>query len=580
MARHSSPPDRATGPARPDSADGDAPNEALDDLESNPGVPFDLVTLKHAARAFPPPVSAQGYRAGDVLAGKYKLLRVLGHGGMSSVWAVQNLVLDAQYALKLIRNDGGDANAAERMLREARSAARIEHPAIIRMFDFGVTDRGDPFLVMELLTAPSIRERLRREGPMNPAEAVRLLLPIAEALSVVHEHGVVHRDLKPDNIVCVSAGAGRFQPRLIDFGIAKQLDDETSRITQTGFVLGSPEYMSPEQALGLADVDQRTDVWSFSVVLYEMIAGVTPFARDGDFASILHAVVEEPPLPLQDRGVHEPELWAILSRGLRKYRDGRFQDMHSLGVALARWLVRHGVEEDVCSQSVRTVWLGTSSSAPPVALEARDVERARAAALDEPYEVPKRGAFRTMIGAGVGLLVTALIAVGGLYVATGSTPFGVSTKAASGRAPEPAPVKAPARTFDSPNVPAPPLDPPTEEAPRVDAPAPSEAPSPAKPTTSSPDIGSHPRNDHSAKAKPIESHGAIAHRDKSGHERSPGARSKREREEKPPPPSLDDSERSGRTVLPEVKPPPDYGRAPDEPSDNPYVDDETKDGSE
>jgi serine/threonine-protein kinase len=464
---------------------------------------------------------------------------------MAALWVVQNLVLDAQFALKLIRNDSGDAHSTERVLKEARSAARIEHPAIIRMLDFGVTDRGDPFLVMELLSGVSIRERQRNAGPLTPIQAVQLLLPIADGLSVAHAHGVVHRDLKPDNIVCVTEGVGRCQPKVIDFGIAKQLDQESANLTLAGTVLGSPEYMSPEQARGLPDVDHKTDIWAFSVVLYEMVTGTTPFFRGSVIAEVLRAIVEEPARPIADFGIDEPELWSIISRGLQKFPAARWDDMHSLGTALAEWLLRRGVEEDACAQSVRMVWLRGSSSAPPLAIDRRaaEDERARHVALAADYDIPKKGLFKATLGIAGAILTLALISAAGFVAVRASD---LTAPVTAGQ--QPAPLLEP-----------PPLLEPTTRA--------LDIPLPAAITTAPPaDTLEEAVAPTAAVEKPV----AHATRE------TPKARRRApfvpySAAQPDPAPTSAAASSAGMTALPEMKPPPEFGETT---SDNPYRDDE------
>jgi serine/threonine-protein kinase len=508
---------------------------------------FNLVARKHhQSGGHPGAIHDDEYQPGDVIAGKYELVRLLGQGGMSAVWVVQNLVLDAQFALKLIHNYENDEHAGERMLREARSVARLDHPAIIRMFDFGVTPSGDPFLVMELLTGVSLRERLHDSGRFDPVEAVRLLLPVAEALSVAHAHGIVHRDLKPDNVVCVSAEGGRTQPKLIDFGIAKQVDEE-SRITQTGMVLGSPEYMSPEQALGLYEVDFRTDVWSFSILLYEAVTGATPFYHAGGPAAVLRAVVDQPVPALADFGIRDRELWSIISRGLQKSLDERWQDMHSYGEALARWLLHHGVEEDACMQSVRHVWLGgTSPSAPPVAFDAHRVAPAKPAALEEQYVLPKRSLLRTGLSVLGALLTFAFVAYAGFRFvrpSSGSSPA-AAPAAGEPEVPRGAPMTAPAKLGDEETPPPPP---------EVEPPAASAEPASAAPQEKE----QEPRARERRGADSTKKH-------RSRPERTPKSRDFVAPEPEPFP----------ATELPELKPPPEFETKP---SDNPYRDDRPPD---
>ncbi|HTJ81695.1 MAG TPA: serine/threonine-protein kinase, partial [Polyangiaceae bacterium] len=210
------------------------------------------------AKSAPPPRASdvevvpevRHLREGDLLSGKYRLVRALGQGGMGSVWAAHNEALDVEVAIKVIRADVRgivDAHVAERLLREARAAAQLRHPAIVRIMDFGKTEGGDPFIVMELLKGDDLAVHLERGGRMSPVNAVRTLLPIAHAMVAAHERRIVHRDLKPENIVLAVQDDDSLQPKLIDFGVAKHEKGPSARITSAGSLLGSPGYMSPEQ---------------------------------------------------------------------------------------------------------------------------------------------------------------------------------------------------------------------------------------------------------------------------------------------------------------------------------------------
>src|SRR5450432_3077808 len=222
--------------------------------------------------------TSQVHAVGDIIAGKYRLEQLLGEGGMGAVWRAFNLHLEAPVALKLIRADLDRELLTLRLKQEARAAAKLGHPAIVRIFDVGESEFGDPFIVMELLTGQSLAAVLVAEQRLVAVRAVQLLLPVADALCAAHAKGIVHRDLKPDNVF-IAIEDERVQPKLVDFGIVKLSDrgDLDQHLTQAGAVLGSPEYMSPEQARGRDDLDHRTDIWSFCVVLYEALAGVTPF---------------------------------------------------------------------------------------------------------------------------------------------------------------------------------------------------------------------------------------------------------------------------------------------------------------
>lgn len=313
-----------------------------------------------------------------MIAGKYELIRPLGQGGMGAVWVALNRDLDTHVAIKLIRPGLDAAFVSERFVAEARLAARVEHPAIVSVFDLGHTERRVPYIVMELLRGDDLRTLLEQRTRLPATYAVQLLLPVAEALATAHAKGVVHRDLKPENIF-VAQLDDRVQPKVVDFGIAKA-ESPGRRITRSGAVVGSPDYMSPEQARGLEDVDQRADVWAFSVVLYECLTGSPPFA-DSSYEALLRDIVEKPVKPIMELGVADPELWAILERGLAKDREQRYSKMRELGRALAHWLRARWIDEDVCGQSLRASWLretefgrGSASGIEPLAKDLTPAE--------------------------------------------------------------------------------------------------------------------------------------------------------------------------------------------------------------
>lgn len=321
------------------------------------------------------------YNAGDVIANKYRLTKVLGEGGMGAVWLARNLALEIDVAIKLIRHDYANAEGAMRLLQEARAAARIGHPCIVRVFDFGTTERADPFIVMEVLQGESLAQTLKRKGRLSAISAVRTLLPVAGALGAAHGKGIVHRDLKPDNIRLVTDDRGAVIPKVVDFGIAKLHHDDIPReTTQAGVILGSPHYMSPEQACGRSDVDHRTDVWAFSVMLYEVITGKRPF-EGANYNALISSILVFHPAPLSDHDVHEPDLWTIIQKGLTKEPEDRWQTIHEYGEALAVWASQRDVETDAAGNSLRAHWLAARvhrplSEFPPAAELPNDPPRA------------------------------------------------------------------------------------------------------------------------------------------------------------------------------------------------------------
>jgi serine/threonine protein kinase len=299
--------------------------------------------------------SSPRYGTGDLIADKYRLGRKLGEGGMGEVWLSHNETLDIDVAIKLIRRELATEEMADRLLHEARAAARLGHPAIVRINDFGKTNRGDPFIVMELLDGEDLASTLAKRGTLGTETAVRMLLPIAHALTAAHNKGIVHRDLKPENIYVAKSDDGHIQPKLVDFGVAKLESQHSHRITQSGALLGSPLYMSPEQARG-DDVDHRADIWALGVVLYEAITGGAPFAGK-NYNAVLYSIMSNPPTPITNIGIGDADLWALIERALQKDPDRRWYSMRDFGEALAHWLEDRGVHEDITGASLQTTWL-------------------------------------------------------------------------------------------------------------------------------------------------------------------------------------------------------------------------------
>jgi len=268
-------------------------------------------------------------------------------------------------AVKVIRADVAETakeKLGERLLQEARAAAQLGHPAIVRMMDFGIAPGGDPYLVMELLDGEDLATALDQRGRVNPAKAARILMPIVHALAAAHDKGIVHRDLKPDNIILAQTEAGQIQPKLIDFGIAKLHGRSKKRLTVVGDSLGTPEYMSPQQAKG-EDVDATADIWAMSVLFYEMVTGRLPFDAP-NYHALLRAIIEDDPEPIGNLGVQADDLWVVLRRVLAKKPEDRWQTMREFGQAIATWLVAQGVSEDICGASLRATWIDKNAYGP------------------------------------------------------------------------------------------------------------------------------------------------------------------------------------------------------------------------
>jgi serine/threonine-protein kinase len=449
----------------------------------------------------PPPrreVQEETYLAGDVIADRYRLVRKLGQGGMGVVWVAHSLVLGVDIALKLIRASAAGPGLSSRMAREAQAAARLAHPALVRVFDFGWTTRGDPFLVMELAQGETLATMLQREGRIPAIKAVQWLLPLADGIRCAHEKGIVHRDIKPENVFIAADPLGRLQPKLLDFGIAK-LDQQPQdgRLTQRGAVLGSPEFMSPEQALGAHDIDARADVWSLSVVLYEMITGVVPF-KNPNYNGLIQSIINDDPVPASDFGTCDHGLWRVIARGLEKSVDDRWGSMTEFGEALGLWLYEHGVKEDICGNSVRALWLdgalsgvrpdiptghpranvtsGAEATTESSKLGRLSLIKLKAWQVSRRAFGPRAPIVLAVLGMALGVAVTLAVTSGGRDEAKNETPA-----TAAPPAPAPMPREGPATTAAAPANQTPPSPSVTAETP----------PPPATATTKAPVVSRH-----------------------------------------------------------------------------------------
>ncbi|HVU03762.1 MAG TPA: serine/threonine-protein kinase [Polyangiaceae bacterium] len=225
--------------------------------------------------------SSSAWGPGYVIAQKFKLVRRLGQGGMGSVWAADHLALNSQVAVKIIDPAiASNAEALARFLREAQSAAALRSPHVVQTFDYGVED-GVPYIAMELLEGQSLAQRLEAVGRLSLEDTARILTDVGRAISRAHDAGIVHRDLKPDNIFLVQNDDEEIA-KVLDFGIAKATGNAlgNSSQTRTGAILGTPYYMSPEQAEGNRSVDHRTDLWSLAIIAFECVVGQRPFSSE------------------------------------------------------------------------------------------------------------------------------------------------------------------------------------------------------------------------------------------------------------------------------------------------------------
>ncbi|MGK3984291.1 serine/threonine-protein kinase [Sorangium sp. So ce136] len=276
-------------------------------------------------------------REGQVLAGKYRVERVIGAGGMGVVVAATHLQLEERVAIKLLLPAAARSRTlAERFVREARAAVKVKSEHVARVTDVGTLESGTPYMVMEFLAGSDLSDALRTGGPIPPQAAVEYVLQACEALAEAHAAGIVHRDLKPANLFLTRRADGSPCVKVLDFGISKVATGGADpRITDTKAVMGSPLYMSPEQLKSSRDVDARTDIWSLGVILFELLAGEPPF--DGaTMPQLCVAIMQGVPRPLAAfRADVPPALEAVVLRCLEKTPERRFRDIGELAEALA-----------------------------------------------------------------------------------------------------------------------------------------------------------------------------------------------------------------------------------------------------
>ncbi len=294
-------------------------------------------------------MAQQAPQAGRVLNGRYRLEEKLGEGGMGQIWRAEHLILKAPVAVKLVDREAiPDDETLSRFIREAQAAAAIRSPHVVQILDYG-TDGQVPFMVMELLDGETLAQRLKREKRVSAAETARIITHIARAVGRAHEEGIVHRDLKPENVFLVKNDDEEVA-KVLDFGVAKMenanFGSEGTR-TRTGSILGTPFYMSPEQAQGNKTVDYRSDLWSMAVIAFECLTGVRPFYSDGLGDLVLQICIRDIPVPSRIAPVPLGfDAW--FKKGTQREPDQRFQSARELVESL----------RDVLGLEPRETWAG------------------------------------------------------------------------------------------------------------------------------------------------------------------------------------------------------------------------------
>jgi serine/threonine-protein kinase len=276
----------------------------------------------------------------SIIAGRYELQSLIGEGGMASVWRARDLTLERQVAVKVLfaRDERDREKLVKQFVREARIAASVQHRNVIHIVDFGTTEDQRPYMVMELLEGESLGQRMHREPQLGIEEVVHIASLTLRGLAAVHSAGIVHRDLKPDNIFLVRDTSAGLFPKILDFGISRSVEPRSGRrsalTTQEGIIVGTPEYMSPEQARGLRNLDHRTDVYSMGVILYEALTGKLPFNNEHVGDLIIQIVTAQIPC-VHELAPHVPRsISDVVSTAMSREREARFTDAVEMQRAL------------------------------------------------------------------------------------------------------------------------------------------------------------------------------------------------------------------------------------------------------
>ena len=392
---------------------------------------------------------------GATIADRYVLQDLIGEGAMGLVYRASHVRLPRPFAIKVLFGDmASDARMRLRFAQEASAACRLSHPNVVTVVDFGKSERGLLYLVMDYVDGETLSELITREAPLSERRVIELARQLCEGLGHAHGQGVVHRDFKPDNVVLEPRDGGSPVPRILDFGLAITANDDDTfdgRLTQHGWVVGTPAYLSPEQARD-EEVDQRADLYALGVVMYEMLAGVAPF--EGNAMEVAHRNMLEPVPPIRTRNpdVHvSAELERVVRRLLEKKADDRFATADEVIAALdyIDETFDYGISEGMAA-----LVLGDP---PPVAVAEPFL----------PFEVNRPHRLRR---AALGLTVVAAVA-GLLYLVTGGDASFVGTAEVAAHTVEPAPAETAVSLADLPSAPA--------ESPAVQSPAAPEAPAPA-----------------------------------------------------------------------------------------------------
>jgi eukaryotic-like serine/threonine-protein kinase len=419
--------------------------------------PFDGTRLD-APVASPAAVrpGSDDFGSGSIIGGNYRVDRILGEGGMGTVFAVTHTKLNKKFALKLLKKElAKDPDTRARFLLEAQAAGQIHHPNVVEITDYASLPDGSAYLVMEYLDGQPLSKMIKLGGAIPALRAASIIRDVANALSAAHELGIVHRDLKPDNVFVIQQ-KGREISKILDFGVAKVAG--SAKLTRTGMVFGTPHYMSPEQASG-GVIDGRTDIYALGVIMYEMFAGRVPFEADTYMGVLTKHMFEAPIPPSQVSGAAK-ELGAledVTLKALAKRPEDRYASMNELVVDLDR-IVQTG------PHGIPIVAAKLDGLKRPDFRAPRDEAERALAGLAEQLEPPARAEIAAAYANDrerrvrrIGAIVVASVVVAGISIGALAL---FSKKPSEPNEPTPS---APASTFTKPRItdPEPTPEPPT-----------------------------------------------------------------------------------------------------------------------
>ena len=413
---------------------------------------------------------------GQVIEGKYRIVRLLGEGGMGAVYEGENVAIQRRVAIKVLHSNVADnLDAVGRFEKEAQAAGRIGSDHITEVLDLGqLSSSGERYMVMEYLDGTTFSQRIKDRGRLTAAEAAPLVAQLLDGLGSAHDAGIIHRDLKPDNVFLLKSKAGRKDfVKILDFGISKfnQLaGDSAMSMTRTGAVMGTPYYMSPEQAKGAKDIDSRSDLYSVGVIMYEAITGQVPFNADTFNELIFKIVLEMPPPPEQIVPDLDPAFSAILRKSMAREAAQRFQNAAEFQQALMQWMQTGNVPmfEDSSTTGGRAPMASLAGTGPGVSHPQTPTPWSQ---TGDGSSVPKKS--------NTGLLVAA-IAVGVIVLGGGA--LGVLALTSKS---EPAPAATPSNTAPAAEVTVP-------ATASADPPIASVAPDPTPPASATADVKKPP----------------------------------------------------------------------------------------